>query len=70
MIGLSLLLGMPILAAFLHIVKWGGEYFYLYVWIFMFAVQMILVTIYPTLIQPCFNKMDPVPEGSGVRKNT
>lgn len=63
MIGLSLVLGMPILAAFLHIVKWGGEYFYLYVWLFMFAVQMLLVTIYPTLIQPCFNKMDPVPEG-------
>jgi STE24 endopeptidase len=63
MIGLGVAFGVPILAAFLTIVKWGGEYFYLYVWAFMFAVQMILVTIYPTVIQPCFNKMDPVPEG-------
>jgi len=63
MIGLSFVFGVPILSAFLHIVKWGGQYFYLYVWVFIFAVQMLLVTIYPTLIQPCFNKMDPVPPG-------
>lgn len=63
MTGLGIVFGVPILSAFLHIVKWGGEYFYLYVWAFMFVVQMLLVTIYPTVIQPCFNKMDPVPEG-------
>ncbi|KAG0242743.1 peptidase family M48-domain-containing protein [Mortierella sp. GBAus27b] len=56
-------IGMPFLAGFLKIIKIGGENFYLYVWLFMVAFQLIMVSIYPTLIQPLFNKFEPLPEG-------
>jgi len=60
---LSVVLGLPLTSLFLYIIKIGGEYFYIYVWIFMFCVQMALVTIYPIYIQPCFNKVEPLPDG-------
>ncbi|KAL1918666.1 uncharacterized protein VTP21DRAFT_2688 [Calcarisporiella thermophila] len=56
-------IGIPLLAGFLWIVKATGDNFYFYVWVFMMAVQFILITIYPTLIQPLFNKCDPLPDG-------
>lgn len=55
--------GLPLTALFIFIIKWGGDYFYIYVWLFMFSVQMLLVTIYPVWIQPCFNKVEPLPDG-------
>lgn len=60
---LSALIGLPLLALFLYIIKIGGEHFYIYVWVFMFGVQMLMVTIYPLFIQPCFNKVEPLPNG-------
>lgn len=59
---LTFLLGSPILALFLRIVRWGGDMFYIYVSVFLFVVQLIMVAIYPTLIQPCFNKVKPLEE--------
>jgi len=61
--GLMIVIGLPLLALFLQVIKWGGEYFYIYVSIFLFCVQMIAVTIYPVLIQPCFNKVVALPAG-------
>lgn len=60
---LSVVLGAPVTAMFVWIIKWGGEHFYLYVWAFVFAFQMLAITIYPVFIQPCFNKVDPLPAG-------
>ncbi|KAG0316090.1 CAAX prenyl protease 1 [Dissophora globulifera] len=56
-------IGMPFLAGFLKIIKIGGESFYYYVWLFMVAFQLIMVSIYPTFIQPLFNKFEPLKEG-------
>ncbi|KAI1294482.1 hypothetical protein EDD11_008119 [Mortierella claussenii] len=56
-------IGLPFLAGFLKIIKISGENFYFYVWLFMVAFQLIMVSIYPTFIQPLFNKFDPLPEG-------
>ncbi|KAF9348497.1 CAAX prenyl protease 1 [Mortierella sp. NVP85] len=56
-------IGMPFLAGFLKIIKISGENFYFYVWLFMVAFQLFIVTIYPTFIQPLFNKVEPLPEG-------
>jgi len=55
--------GFPILAAFIVIVKWGGPQFYFYLWAFMQAVQIFLIMIYPTVIQPLFNKVDELEKG-------
>jgi STE24 endopeptidase len=57
-------MGMPIMSLLLHTIKWGGENFYVYVWAVMFAVQLIMMSVYPTFIQPCFNKVEPLQAGS------
>ena len=41
----------------------GGEYFYLYVWGFMFAFSLFMMTIVPVVIMPLFNKYEPLPDG-------
>ncbi|KAF9177960.1 hypothetical protein BGZ51_007587 [Haplosporangium sp. Z 767] len=56
-------IGMPFLAGFLKIIKISGENFYFYVWLFLVAFQLIMVSIYPTFIQPLFNKFEPLPQG-------
>ncbi|KAF9429218.1 hypothetical protein BGZ76_001642 [Entomortierella beljakovae] len=57
-------IGMPFLAGFLKIIQVSGKNFYLYVWLFMLSFQLIMVSIYPTFIQPLFNKFEPLPEGN------
>ncbi|GES73653.1 CAAX prenyl protease 1 homolog [Rhizophagus clarus] len=56
-------IGLPILSLVLQIIRWSGENFYFYVWIFMIIFNFILLTIYPTLIQPLFNKVTLLPDG-------
>ncbi|KAI8057356.1 peptidase family M48-domain-containing protein [Syncephalis plumigaleata] len=60
---ISAAIGAPLIAVFLSIINWAGESFYYYVWMFMVVFQLIMITIYPTLIQPLFNKFTPLPEG-------
>nr|CAG8632869.1 5422_t:CDS:2 [Entrophospora candida] len=55
-------IGLPILALLLQIIKWSGDAFYFYVWIFTIIINFVLLTIYPTLIQPLFNKVTPLPK--------
>lgn len=54
-LGLSLLIGLPVLGAVIALVRWGGPYFYVYVWAFLCVMSIFLMTIYPTLIAPLFN---------------
>lgn len=63
-IAFGVALGAPILAAFLHIVKWGGQHFYLYAVGFQIAVQLFVMILYPSVIQPCFNKVEPLRDGA------
>ncbi|GJN21846.1 hypothetical protein PR202_gb09365 [Eleusine coracana subsp. coracana] len=43
--------------------KIGGPYLALYLWGFMFALALLMMTIYPVVIAPLFNKFTPLPEG-------
>lgn len=54
---------MPIIAGIIYIVKWGGDYFFVYLWVFTLIVSMALITIYPILIAPLFDKYTPLEEG-------
>jgi len=63
-IGLVLFFGTLILPPFIWIIKWGGDYFYLYIWGFCFLLQLFLITIFPTYIQPLFNKVEELEKGS------
>lgn len=61
---LSLLFGCPIVAALIWTIKWGGENFYLAVWVLLAAIQFFMILIFPTFIQPLFNKFEALSEGS------
>ena len=53
----------PILAAVIKIVYWGGDYFFVYLWVFAVVLVLFLMTIYPELIAPLFDKYVSMPEG-------
>eukprot|EP00088_Acartia_fossae_P003118 TRINITY_DN11294_c0_g2_i1.p1 TRINITY_DN11294_c0_g2~~TRINITY_DN11294_c0_g2_i1.p1 ORF type:complete len:453 (+),score=109.63 TRINITY_DN11294_c0_g2_i1:44-1402(+) len=53
----------PILAGIIKIVYWGGDHFYLYLWLFAMLMMLFLMTVYPDLIAPLFDKYTPLPEG-------
>lgn len=60
---LSILIGPPIVAALIVIVQKGGPYLAIYLWVFMFVISIVMMTLYPVLIAPLFNKFTPLPEG-------
>lgn len=60
---LSMIIGGPFISLLLYIIKNSGQYFYLYVWAFMFIFSIIMMTIVPVVIMPLFNKYEPLPEG-------
>ena len=65
-LGLTVVLGFPIIAMIVGLVRWGGEYFYFYVWSFLFVISILMLTIYPTLIAPLFNKYTKLDKGTSI----
>ncbi|KAG0175748.1 hypothetical protein DFQ28_003227 [Apophysomyces sp. BC1034] len=66
MVKMQLVMGaimLPFLSVFLWIIQTTGDNFYFYVWIIVVFFQLFLLTIYPTVIQPLFNKLTPLQEG-------
>ncbi|KAI9356545.1 peptidase family M48-domain-containing protein [Zopfochytrium polystomum] len=61
---LTVVLLSPLIAGLLSVIQWGGDQFFYYVWIFMLVFQIVMVIIYPTLIQPLFNTFKPLEEGA------
>jgi len=59
----SQLIQAPILAGVIKIVLWGGDFFFIYLWGFVVLITLFLMTIYPDLIAPLFDKYTPMPEG-------
>ncbi|KAJ3382768.1 hypothetical protein HDU92_004574 [Lobulomyces angularis] len=57
-------IGTPFLAGFLKIIDYFGDSFFFYVWLFIFSFQILLITIFPTFIQPLFNTFTPLEDGS------
>lgn len=57
---LSAILGGPMICAVLYVIKAGGPNFFLYLYLLMLGFQMLLLTIYPTVIAPLFNKYEPL----------
>ena len=62
-IGLSVLIGVPILYGILWFFESTGDYGWVLVWGFLVSVQFILVYLAPTLIMPLFNKFEPLAAG-------
>jgi len=53
----------PFMSAFLWIIKSTGDNFFFYVWLIVMGFQLVIITVYPTFIQPFFNKLTPMEEG-------
>ncbi|PHT40831.1 hypothetical protein CQW23_19685 [Capsicum baccatum] len=62
-IALSIVIGPPIVAAIIVIVQKGGPYLAIYLWGFMLILSLVMMTIYPVLIAPLFNKFTQLPQG-------
>lgn len=45
------------------VVKNGGDYFFIWLWGVVGAITLILLTIYPAVIAPLFDKYSPLPDG-------
>ncbi|ERF75399.1 hypothetical protein EPUS_00192 [Endocarpon pusillum Z07020] len=60
---LMVVLGSPLLSAFLKIIQSTGTKFFYYLWLFGIAVQLFAITIYPIFILPLFNKLSPLQPG-------
>ncbi|PVU89046.1 hypothetical protein BB561_005580 [Smittium simulii] len=62
-LALTFSLGSLVLSGLLWTIKKTGSNFYYYVMVFMMCVQFIGFTIFPTWIQPLFNKFDVLEDG-------
>jgi STE24 endopeptidase len=60
---LGMLMGAPLVSGVIMIVRKTGRDFYFYLWVFMLLFQIVLIMIYPTLIQPLFNTFTPLEDG-------
>ncbi|XP_063810261.1 CAAX prenyl protease 1 homolog [Pseudophryne corroboree] len=54
---------LPVTSLLLYIIKIGGDYFFIYAWLFTLVVSLVLVTIYADYIAPLFDKFIPLPDG-------
>ncbi len=54
---------MPITAGLVKIVYWGGDFFVVYLYCFIVVCTLFMMTIYPEVIAPLFDKYTPIPIG-------
>ena len=54
---------LPLVAAIIKIVYWGGDFFFLYLWAFVVGFTLFMMILYPEFIAPLFDKYTPLPEG-------
>jgi STE24 endopeptidase len=60
---LTALLGLPLLAAVLWLMRSAGDLWWLYAWLLWVGFNSLVLVLYPTLIAPLFNKFEPLKDG-------
>src|SRR5512134_271761 len=60
---LTALLGLPLLAAVLWLMREAGTLWWLYAWLLWVGFNALVLVLYPTLIAPLFNKFEPLKDG-------
>ena len=63
-LGLALLIGVPVVVAVLWLMGAMGDLWWLYVWLFWSAFNLLMLFIFPTWIAPLFNKFTPLTDES------
>ncbi|HMM54954.1 MAG TPA: M48 family metallopeptidase [Candidatus Desulfobacillus sp.] len=61
---LAALIGLPLLAAVLWLMQQMGALWWLHVWLFWLAFNLLMLLAYPTLIAPLFNKFSPLADAA------
>nr|XP_025637409.1 CAAX prenyl protease 1 homolog isoform X3 [Arachis hypogaea] len=61
---IAIVIGPPIVAAVIVMMQKGSPYLAIYLWGFILVLSLVMMTIYPVLIAPLFNKFTPLPEGT------
>jgi STE24 endopeptidase len=61
---LTFVLAPPILSAMIYILKFSSPYMPLYLWAFVFVLQLVMLILYPAVIAPLFNKYEPLQPGT------
>ncbi|CAF1356871.1 unnamed protein product [Adineta ricciae] len=62
----SMVLSLPIASLLLKIIQIGGDYFFIYAWLFITIMSLVIegiAFIYPNYIAPLFDRYDPLREG-------
>lgn len=57
------LITVPIIVIIVYIVQIGGDFFFVWLWLFVCCVAVLLITIYPVYIAPLFDKFRPLEDG-------
>ncbi len=60
---LGVAIGAPVILAVLWLMGAMGEFWWLYVWLFWSAFNLLIMFVYPTWIAPLFNKFSPLEDG-------
>lgn len=60
---LGLAIGAPVIAVVLWLMAAMGSLWWLWVWLFWSAFNLLLMFVYPTWIAPLFNRFTPLPDG-------
>lgn len=60
---LSQVLTLSISSVAIVIVKYGGDLFFVWLWLVVCILSLVLLTIYPSVIAPLFDKYSPLPQG-------
>jgi STE24 endopeptidase len=61
---LTALIGLPLLAAVLWLMRSAGGLWWIYAWVLWVGFNALVLVLYPTLIAPLFNKFEPLRDGS------
>lgn len=62
-LALAVVLGGPLLYLIFWLYAVAGTYWWLYAFGALFAFEMLIAAVYPTLLAPLFNKFTPLPDG-------
>lgn len=60
---LSAVIGLPVASAVIFIVNSGGDFFFIWLYLFVSCFTLLFMTIYPSLIAPLFDTYRPLEEG-------
>lgn len=61
---LSALIGLPLLAVILVLMKLSGAFWWFYAWLVWVGFNLLILVLYPTFIAPLFNKFEPMQDAT------